>query len=118
MLYRARHFSSLRRFYEDVVGLHLYREYGPDEAVAGVVFFRGGGFFEVTPGTPPSPPLTLWLQVPDAGGEEDRLRAAGVEVVKGSEQMPWGLIESWVRDPEGTRTPWRTVAHWRSVRWL
>lgn len=101
VLYRARDFTSLRRFYEDVVGLRVYREYGPDEDVAGVVFFLGGGFFEITRGSPPSPPVTLWLQVPDAGREEGRLRHAGVEVVKPAEQMPWGLIESWVRDPEG-----------------
>jgi predicted enzyme related to lactoylglutathione lyase len=101
VLYRARDFASLRNFYEHVVGLHVYREYGPEEDVVGVVFFLGGGFLEITRGSPPSSPVSLWLQVPDAGREEDRLRGAGVEVVKRAERMPWGLIESWVRDPEG-----------------
>lgn len=101
VLYRARDFPSLRRFYEHVVGLHVYREYGPDEHVAGVVFFLGGGFLEITRGSPPSPAVSLWLQVADARLEEERLRQAGVEVVKPAEQMPWGLIESWVGDPEG-----------------
>jgi predicted enzyme related to lactoylglutathione lyase len=45
--------------------------------------------------------LTLWLQVPDAAKEVDRLCRAGVPVVKAVETMPWGLIEGWLRDPEG-----------------
>ena len=101
VLYRARHLPTLRHFYEHVLGLHVYREYGPEDDVLGVVFFLGGGFLELTRSSPPSPPVSLWLQVPDVQREEDRLRRAGVEVAKAAEQMPWGLIESWVRDPEG-----------------
>ncbi len=100
VLYRARDFRVLRHFYEHVLGLHVYREYGPEDDVLGVVFFLGGGFLELNRTPPPSPTISLWLQVPDARREEDRLRQAGVEVVKAAEQMPWGLIESWVRDPE------------------
>jgi predicted enzyme related to lactoylglutathione lyase len=101
VLYRAHDFSALRRFYEQVVGLHPYREYGLDGRVEGVVFFLGGGFLELARGGTPSPPITLWLQVADARREEDNLRSAGVEVAKAVERMPWGLVESWVRDPEG-----------------
>ena len=101
ILYRSADFDSLRRFYEQTVGLHVYREYGPSDAVAGVVFFLGGGFLEVTRATASSPSITLWLQVRDVRVEEKRLRDAGVEVAKGVEQMPWGLVEGWVRDPEG-----------------
>ena len=88
-------------FYEQIVGLHVYREYGPSEKVLGVVFFLGGGFFEITRASTSSPSITLWLQVRDARAEEDRLRAAGVEVVKPVERMPWGLIEGWIHDQEG-----------------
>ncbi len=101
VLYRPRDFPSLRRFYEQVVGLHPYREYGLDGRVEGVVFFLGGGFLELVRAETPSPPITLWLQVADARREEEGLRLAGVEVVKAAERMPWGLVESWVRDPEG-----------------
>ncbi len=101
VLYRSADFEALRRFYENTVGLLVYREYGSSGEVLGAVFFLGGGFLEITRGATSSPSMTLWLQVREAGAEEERLRHAGVEVVKGAEAMPWGLIESWVRDPEG-----------------
>ena len=101
VLYRSRNFDALRQFYEQTVGLHVYREYGPSEKVLGVVFFLGGGFLEITRASTSSPSVTLWVQVRDVRAEEDRLRAAGVKVVKPVERMPWGLIESWVHDQEG-----------------
>ncbi len=101
VLYRCRNFDALRTFYEHTLGLHPYREYGSDGTVAGVVLFLGGGFLELVRAREPSAPLTLWLQVADASGEEERLRQRGVSVVKSVERMPWGLIESWVEDPEG-----------------
>jgi predicted enzyme related to lactoylglutathione lyase len=101
LLYRSGDFDSLRRFYEQTVGLHVYREYGTSDETLGVVFFLGGGFLEITRASTSSPSITLWLQVRDARAEENRLRGAGVEVVKPLEEMPWGLVESWLRDPEG-----------------
>jgi predicted enzyme related to lactoylglutathione lyase len=101
VLYRSAEFDVLRRFYEQTLGLHPYREYGADEEVLGVVYFLGGGFLEVTRAATSSPSITLWLQVRDARLEECRLRLAGVDMVKGVEEMPWGLIECWIRDPEG-----------------
>ena len=101
ILYRSGDFDSLRRFYERTVGLHVSREYGSRGEALGVVFFLGGGFLEITRASVPAPSITLWLQVRDVRTEETRLRDAGVEVVKAAETMPWGLVESWVRDPEG-----------------
>jgi predicted enzyme related to lactoylglutathione lyase len=101
VLYRSSDFDALRRFYEQTVGLHVYREYGPNEEALGVVFFLGGGFLEITRASTSSSAITLWLQVRDARAEEDRLRSAGVEVVQAVEMKPWGLIESSIRDPEG-----------------
>jgi predicted enzyme related to lactoylglutathione lyase len=101
VLYRSADLEGLRRFYEKTLGLHVYREYGQDGDVLGVVFFLGGGFLEITRAATSSPSITLWLQVRAAQAEETRLRAAGVEVLKATEKMPWGLIEAWVRDPEG-----------------
>ena len=101
LLYGSGDFDSLRRFYEETVGLQVYREYGPSDEALGVVFFLGGGFLEITRASTSSPSICLWLQVRDAQAEENRLRGTGVEVVKPLEEMPWGLVESWFRDPEG-----------------
>jgi len=101
VLCRSTNFDSLREFYERTLGLHVYREYGADSGILGVVYFLGGGFLELSRANEPSPPVTLWLQVRDARAEEHRLRAVGVAVVKAAEQMPWGLVESWLRDPDG-----------------
>lgn len=101
VLYRCRDFDGLRGFYEATLGLHPYREYGVAGAITGVVLFLGGGFLELIRAAEPSAPLTLWLQVADVISEEGRLRRQGVTVVKAAERMPWGLIESWVEDPEG-----------------
>lgn len=32
----------------------------------------------------------------------EELTAAGVEVVRGPVREPWGLIEMWIADPDGT----------------
>ena len=101
VLYRCGDFDALRRFYEAVLGLHPYREYGDATGIAGVVFFLGGGFLELVRAGPPSPPLALWLQVRDVAGEESRLAGSGVVVAKAAQRMPWGLVECWVHDPEG-----------------
>jgi predicted enzyme related to lactoylglutathione lyase len=103
VLYRSGDFDALRRFYEQTVGLHVYREYGPSEEVLGVVFFLGGGFLEITRASASSSPFTLWVQVRNVRAEQHRLRTAGVEVVKEAQQMPWGLIECWIHDPEGNQ---------------
>ncbi|MFN0088793.1 MAG: VOC family protein [Acidimicrobiales bacterium] len=91
-------FERSRRFYEAVLGLHIYREWG-----SGVVYFLGGAFLELSQGEPAggAAPVALWLQVRDVNAEEARLRALGVEVVKPAARMPWGLVESWVLDPDG-----------------
>ena len=92
--------ASLRRFYEETLGLRIYREYGRGGGVSGVVYFLGGGFLEVAEATTSSPPLTLWLQVPDVSAEASRLQALGVEIIQGPMAMPWGLVELWMRDPQ------------------
>lgn len=101
VLYRCVDFDAQRRFYEDTVGLRPYREYGDATGIAGVVLFLGGGFLELVRASSPSPPITLWLQVPDVAAEEARLARAGVVVDRPAQRMPWGLVESWIRDPEG-----------------
>ncbi|SFL04864.1 VOC family protein [Geodermatophilus ruber] len=90
-------------FYRDVLGLAVYREFGPPEH-PGVVFFLGNGLLEISggDGAPPQG-LALWLQVRDVAAEHDRLRAAGVPVLREPHREPWGLVEMWVADPDGIR---------------
>ncbi|MCX4815363.1 VOC family protein [Streptomyces sp. NBC_01239] len=93
-----------RAFYGEQLALPVSREFGtgPDR---GTVYFLGGGFLEVSGrcDTPPSPAVRLWLQVEDAGAAHEELRAKGVEIVRPPLKEPWGLIEMWITDPDGTR---------------
>ena len=94
-----------RRFYRDVLGLAVYREFGDPEDPS-VVFFLGGGFLEISGAGDKAigaPNLSLWLQVRDVADEHRRLAALDVEIVRPPEQEPWGLVEMWVADPDGTR---------------
>ncbi|MGQ4475865.1 VOC family protein [Streptomyces sp. SAS_276] len=93
-----------RAFYGEQLALPVSREFGtgPDR---GTVYFLGGGFLEVSgrSDTPPSPAVRLWLQVEDASAAHEELRAQGVEIVRPPLKEPWGLIEMWITDPDGTR---------------
>jgi predicted enzyme related to lactoylglutathione lyase len=92
-----------QRFYRDLLGLAVYREFGPADS-PGVVFFLGGGFLEVSGhGEGPSgqSPM-IWLQVRDVRAEHTRLIATGVPVLREPVTEPWGLLEMWIEDPDGT----------------
>ena len=86
-------------FYGDVLGLAVYREFGPPEH-PGVVYFLGAGLLEVS-GRSDEPPrgMALWLQVRNAAAEHARLAAAGVPVIHPPRLEPWGLVETWIEDP-------------------
>lgn len=92
-----------RAFYQNTLGLNIYREYGSAGVATGIVFFLGGGFLELSngPATTVGEAVKLWLQVADLGAEEERLRSTGVVVRKPAERMPWGLDEMWIEDPHG-----------------
>ncbi|MEU5751220.1 VOC family protein [Streptomyces sp. NPDC047829] len=93
-----------RAFYGEQLGLAVHREFGTDDE-RGTVYFLGGGFLELSgrADTPLSPSLRLWLQVEDAAAAHDELRAKGVGIVRPPVQEPWGLVEMWIEDPDGTR---------------
>ncbi|MDQ0989263.1 VOC family protein [Streptomyces sp. V3I7] len=93
-----------RAFYGDQLGLAVHREFGTGPE-RGTVYFLGGGFLEVSgrSDTPPSPALRLWLQVEDAAAAHKELLAKGVEIVRPPVKEPWGLIEMWIADPDGTQ---------------
>jgi catechol 2,3-dioxygenase-like lactoylglutathione lyase family enzyme len=89
-------------FYRDVLGLHPMREFGQG-ASRGVVFFLGGGYLELTDRhvEPPAASTELWLQVRDVRQAERELRTAGVPIIEGAAEKPWGLVELRVSDPDG-----------------
>jgi predicted enzyme related to lactoylglutathione lyase len=104
ILLRPADLGRSRRFYRDVLGLAIYREFGAP-ADPGVVFFLGPGLLEVSGRSagPPGSSVMIWLQVRDVHAEHERLVAVGVRVLRGPATEPWGLIEMWIEDPDGVR---------------
>ncbi len=104
ILLRPADLGRSRRFYRDVLGLAVYREFGPP-ADPGVVFFLGAGLLEVSGSSegPAGNSVLIWLQVRDVDAEHERLAAVGVRVLRGPVTEPWGLIEMWIEDPDGGR---------------
>jgi catechol 2,3-dioxygenase-like lactoylglutathione lyase family enzyme len=102
ILLRPADLDRSRRFYRDVLGLAVYREFGPADNPA-VVFFLGQGLLEVS-GLAPDPAgagVVIWLQVRDVRAEHRRLAAAGAHVLREPAMEAWGLLEMWIEDPDG-----------------
>ena len=102
ILVRPSDLDHSRRFYRDVLGLAIYREFGPADD-PGVVFFLGPGLLEVSGHTvgPAGQSVMIWMQVRDVHAEHARLAAAGVPIIRGPVTERWGLIEMWIQDPDG-----------------
>jgi catechol 2,3-dioxygenase-like lactoylglutathione lyase family enzyme len=104
ILLRPADLGRSRRFYRDVLGLAVYREFGPADDPS-VVFFLGQGLLEVS-GHEPGPSgesVMIWAQVRDVRAEHSRLATAGVRVLREPAVEPWGLTEMWIEDPDGVR---------------
>jgi predicted enzyme related to lactoylglutathione lyase len=104
ILLRPADLDRSHRFYRDVLGLAIYREFG-SPASPGLVFFLGSGFLEVSgrSAEPPGRSLMIWIQVRNVHAEHERLAAAGVRVIQEPRNEPWGLVEMWIEDPDGVR---------------
>lgn len=104
ILVRPADLSLSRAFYGDVLGLAVYREFGPPDD-PGVVYFLGTGLLEIAghSDAPPSAAMMIWLQVRDVRAEHERLAAAGVRILREPVTEPWGLTEMWIEDPDGVR---------------
>jgi catechol 2,3-dioxygenase-like lactoylglutathione lyase family enzyme len=104
ILLRPADLDRSRRFYRDVLGLAVYREFGP-AADPAVVFFLGQGLLEVSGGGtgPSGGAVMIWLQVRDVQAEHTRLATAGVPILREPATESWGLIEMWIEDPDGVR---------------
>jgi len=102
ILLRPSDLDRSRRFYRDVLGLAIYREFGPADD-PGMVFFLGQGFLEVSgpAATPPGRSVMIWIQVRVVRAEHARLAAAGVRISREPLAEPWGLVEMWIEDPDG-----------------
>jgi predicted enzyme related to lactoylglutathione lyase len=91
------------RFYEQAIGLAIYREWGTGPS-RGVAFFLGGGGLLEVSGASPEPPsgaTGLVLQVRDLSATRAALVERGVMPEAEPELKPWGLLEMTVRDPDG-----------------
>ena len=104
VLLRPADLGRSRHFYRDVLGLAIYREFGPPDH-PGVVFFLGSGFLEVSGHSDGAAgrSVMIWLQVRDIDTEHERLAAAGVHILREPVTEPWGLTEMWIEDPDGVR---------------
>ena len=104
VLLRPVNLPEIQAFYRDVLGLAIAREFGAGEH-RGVVFFLGNGLLEVAgsrnAGEPSS--LVLGLQVRDVQAELLHLSGRGVAIAREARTEPWGLVEGWIRDPDGTK---------------
>ena len=102
ILLRPRDHARTLDFYERVLALPIYREFGPDDA-RGVVFFAGGGLLEVSGRVDDAATdaTQLWLQVRDLEATHAHLREHAVPIDEAPRQKPWGLHELRARDPDG-----------------
>lgn len=91
------------RFYEETIGLAVYREWGSGPSRGVAFFLGGGGVLEVSGGSPdpPSAANGLVLQVRDVRAAREQLVNRGVAVEAEPELKPWGLVEMTIRDPDG-----------------
>ncbi|MFC5241698.1 VOC family protein [Streptomyces atrovirens] len=98
-----------RAFYGERLGLAVHREFGTGPE-RGTVYFLGGGFLELSgraessspSSSSSSPDVRLWLQVEDIAVAHEELAAGGVDIVRPPVLEPWGLLEMWIADPDGT----------------
>jgi catechol 2,3-dioxygenase-like lactoylglutathione lyase family enzyme len=77
ILVRPRNLGRSRRFYRDVLGLAIYREFGPPDD-PGLVFYLGQGLLEVSghAAGPPGRSVMIWIQVRNAHAVHARLGLA------------------------------------------
>ena len=107
ILLRPSDLDRSRRFYRDLLGLAIYREFGPPED-PGLVFYLGQGLLEVSghAAGPPGRSVMIWIQVRDVHAEHPRLAAAGVPIVREPVAEPRGAIEMWIEDPTASGSSW------------
>ncbi|WP_338768522.1 VOC family protein [Nocardia vulneris] len=100
ILLRPADYDTTLAFYRDGLGLAISREYP-----GGTVFFAGQSLVEVAAhggsGEDSRFEGALWLQVRDVSDAAAELALKGIPIDKAPAEQPWGLIEMWLRDPDG-----------------
>ncbi|MBF6172843.1 VOC family protein [Nocardia blacklockiae] len=101
VILRPANYERTLAFYRDGLGLAIAREYP-----GGTVFYAGQSLIEVAAhGRRADAPTgfagALWLQVRDAEEAAATLVAREIALDRKPVREPWGLIEMWVRDPDG-----------------
>lgn len=100
VILRPADYQATLAFYRDELGLAIAREYP-----GGTVFFAGQSLIEVAAhgGSGKSTIFegALWLQVRDISDAAAELALKGIRIEREPVREPWGLIEMWVRDPDG-----------------
>lgn len=100
VILRPADYPRTLEFYRDGLGLAIAREYP-----GGTVFFAGQSLIEVAAhggsGRASVFEGALWLQVRDASDAAAELALKGIAIDRPPVQEPWGLIEMWVKDPDG-----------------
>lgn len=102
VILRPADYERTLAFYRDALELAIAREYP-----GGTVFYAGQSLIEVAAhGRDDTAPSgfagAVWLQVRDAGIAATELATRGVPIDRAPVREPWGLIEMWLHDPDGT----------------
>ncbi|MEU8896617.1 VOC family protein [Nocardia sp. NPDC048505] len=100
IILRPADYPATLAFYRDSLGLAIAREYP-----GGTVFFAGQSLVEIAAhggsGVSSAFDGAIWLQVRDVADAAAELALAGVAIDRAPVREPWGLIEMWVKDPDG-----------------
>ncbi|MEV0249168.1 VOC family protein [Nocardia sp. NPDC050712] len=100
IILRPADYPATLAFYRDGLGLAIAREYP-----GGTVLFAGQSLVEVAAhgGTGAATAFdgAIWLQVRDVSDAAAELSLKGIPIDRPPVREPWGLIEMWVRDPDG-----------------
>ncbi|MFI5780385.1 VOC family protein [Nocardia sp. NPDC051570] len=101
VILRPANYERTLEFYRDGLGLAIAREYP-----GGTVFFAGQSQIEIAAhGRRADAPTdfagALWLQVRDVHDTAAELALRGIVIDRQPVQESWGLIEMWLRDPDG-----------------
>lgn len=97
---RPADYARTLAFYRDGLGLAIAREYP-----GGTVLFAGQSLIEVAAhggsGKSSSFEGAIWLQVRDISDAAAELALGGIPIDRAPVREPWGLLEMWIRDPDG-----------------
>ncbi|MBO0854233.1 MAG: VOC family protein [Nocardia sp.] len=101
IILRPADYDRTLEFYRDGLELAIAREYP-----GGTVFYAGQALLEVAAhGRADSAPAgfagAVWLQVRDVSIAATELTLRGIAIERPPLREPWGLLEMWLRDPDG-----------------